>query len=213
MLHRGYGSEGDDWTSNTQQWGAPVWKLGYWFWDQAGILARLACVPFSERGKACASWMGKDLLPPPTFPPYLQDMSIADGISQSEIDRARQWIVNPQMRNAGKTNLATNGPLDGKLLWGAKYVSDQHVVMPYDQAKIVAQIISRSEANGIEPLDPEAADLIQIPTLTDLTTALNPEDTTGEPMPFWRNPLILMAGFGLLFVVMVKKRRMKRSRK
>jgi hypothetical protein len=212
VSYHGFGAVEDEWVSNTQQWGQPVWRLGYWFWDQAGVLSRLACVPFGERSNACVAWAAKDLLPPATTPPFLKDMSVASGLSQSDIDRARQWIVNPQLRNAGKTVLATTGALDGKLYWGALLVRDQHTGMPYDQAKIIAQIIAVSEANSIEALDPSAADLIQIPSLLDLKTAINPE-TTGEPLPFWKSPIILMGGVGLLLVVMVKKRRMKRSRK
>lgn len=204
----GIGALEDEWARNTQEFGAPIWRQGYWFWQDAGILSYLVCLPFGDRYPACKAWASEDMLPAAKVPPWMQDMSVLSTLTQAEINRAREWIVNPQLRNAGKPTLPTAGPLDGKLYWGALLVLSNRVVMPYDQAKIVAQIVNWSATNGIAPMDPESAELIQIPGLEDLKNSLKTTTTTDAPgpQPFWQNPVILAAGVGLLLVVMITKR-------
>jgi hypothetical protein len=92
------------------------------------------------------------------------------------------------------------------------FVNERRVVMPYDQAKIIFQIILWGQYNNVTPLDPDVTNLLQIPELEALKmealkTATTPE---GEPQPFWQNPMVLAAVLGVMFVVMAKKRKLKR---
>jgi len=204
------------WDGNTKEYGAPTWRGGYWFWDGAGIISYGVCTPFGARGTACTKWASKDLLPPLKVPPYLEDQNVTAQLTQAEIDRARTWIINPQLQNAGKHTIPTSGPLDGKVYFGAKLVDTRRVVMPYDQAKIIAQIIAWSEYNKIDPVDPDAADLIDVPSISELTNSLNiqttpdSEEESAVP-PFWKNQWVLI-GFATLAVVVLAKKRQVTSK-
>lgn len=207
-----------EWSDNTTKYGGPTWRGGYWFWDGAGILSYGVCVPFGERGNACTKWAIKDLLPPVKVPPYMEDQSVSVPLAQDEINRARQWIINPQLRNVGKPVLPSTGPLDGKVYFGAKLVDERRVAMPYDQAKIIAQIIAWCEYNKIEPVDPSAADLIQVPSIDDLKSSLNiqttpDEDSDPNTKPFWENQWLLIGTIAFAVVVMAKNRRQPKKRK
>lgn len=200
-----------NWDENTKEYGAPTWRGGYWFWDGASIVYYGVCTPFGARGTACTKWAAKDLLPPLKVPPYLEDQSVTAQLTQAEIDRARAWIINPQLSNAGNATIPTTGPLDGKVYFGAKLVDARRVVMPYDQARIIAQIIAWSEYNKIDAVDPSAADLIQVPSIDALKESLNVETTPdseeeGSLPPFWKNQWVLIGAAVLAVVVLAKKR-------
>jgi hypothetical protein len=174
-------------------------------------------VPFGERGTACTKWAIKDLLPPVKVPPYVEDQSVFSQLTQADIDRARAWIINPQLTNVGKSTIATTGPLDGKLYYGAKLVDERRVVMPYDQARIIAQVIAWAEYNQIDPVDPDAAKLISVPDLDSLKKSLNiqtsPDSEEDASPPFWQNQWILIGVAGVALVVLIKNRRVSKKRK
>jgi hypothetical protein len=213
MSYRAMGISDTDaaiWEANTRQWGPPIWKYGYWFWDNAGVLSKSVCVPIGDRGRACSAWMGGDILPSATVPPWLVDLSIVDKPTQQEMDLVRMMNLNPQLKAAGKPELKIGGSLDGKLYWTAKWFRDNRMSVSYIDLSIISKIIGTAEANGIEAIDPSASDLVSVASLTDLTSAFNPVTTEGEQLPFWKSPTLMLAGFGFLFLVMAKKRKLKK---
>jgi hypothetical protein len=207
---RGLGSIESEWEANTAKWGQPVWKVGYWFWDQASIISYMACVPFGERSGACVAWNANNIIPSVTVPPFLKDMSVVGVPSENQINGVRAAVFLPMSVSEGIALDTGSGPLSGKTYWSALKVVEKRWVTNYELSRLVAAIIGTAEANKIEAIDPAATNLINIASLTDLTSVLNPETKEGEELPFWKSPVIVMSAVGFVFLVMAKKRRKRK---